>query len=109
VRTIRTHAESHGARLVVILMPNGTDPEILQEEFEGVRDVVREAGVPMIDLLGLFETVEDPVSYRVSDTNVHPNERGHYVLYEHLYTAITNDETLRRLFGIGVSAAEAAR
>jgi hypothetical protein len=109
LRTIQSHAESRGARLVVLLMPNGTDPEILQEEFEGVREVVLDAGVPMIDLLNIFETVEDPISYRVSDTNVHPNERGHYFLYEHLYTAITTDERLRTLFGIGVKADEAGR
>jgi lysophospholipase L1-like esterase len=109
VRTIRSHAESRGAKMVVVLLPNGNDPEILQEEFEGVREVIRDAGVPMIDLLSIFETLEEPLDYRVSETNLHPNERGHQFLYEHLYTAITSDETLRRLFGIGVSAAEAAR
>jgi lysophospholipase L1-like esterase len=109
VRTMRSHAESRGAHLVVVLLPNGNDPEILQEEFEGVREVVRDANVPMIDLLSIFELVEEPLDYRVSETDLHPNERGHRLLQEHLYTAITSDDTLRKLFGIGVSAAEAAR
>jgi hypothetical protein len=109
LRRIRAHAEADGATLLVILMPNGTDPEILQEEFEGVRDVVRDVGVPMIDLLNLFETVEQPIDYRVSETNVHPNERGHDLLHEQLHDAINRDAALRQLFGVGVKADELPR
>lgn len=98
VRTVRDHAHARGARVVVILLPNGTDPEILQEEFNGVREVLRPMGVRVIDLLDAFEVVDNAVEYRVSETNVHPNERGHLFLYERLYEAIAADPELLALF-----------
>jgi GDSL-like lipase/acylhydrolase family protein len=98
VRTVRARAASHNAKLVVVLLPNGTDPEVLAEEFAGVQGVLRETGVPVIDLLDIFENVDDPRAHRVSETNVHPNELGHRVLYLQLYERITQDAELTALF-----------
>ena len=98
VRTVLARAASHNAGVVVLLLPNGTDPEVLAEEFAGVHNVLREIGVPVIDLLDVFENVDDPRAYRVSETNVHPNERGHYLLYQQLFERITQDAQLTTLF-----------
>jgi hypothetical protein len=98
IRTIHEHAQAQGARLLVILLPNGTEPEDLQDEFTGVREVVRDVGVPMIDLLGTFEPFDDLNLYRASATDMHPNERGHQVIADRLYEAIVGDQALKALF-----------
>ena len=43
-------AREHVADLVIVLMPNGTNPEILQDEFVGVREVLRNTGVRVVDM-----------------------------------------------------------
>jgi hypothetical protein len=108
VRSVRAQAESQGARLVVILLPNGTEPEILEEQFAGVRQLLAPLGVPVIDLLDAFETVDDLDAYRTSERNMHPNERGHEFLYERLREAISGDRELTELFTGRASSRTAA-
>jgi lysophospholipase L1-like esterase len=105
ISSIRDQAHSQGARLVVVLLPNGTNPEDLQEEFAGIREIVRRAGVPILDLLDLFEGVDDLNRYRVSETDMHPNERGHQVIADAMHQAIMRDPELRALF-IGSGATQ---
>lgn len=109
VRAVRDGARARGAEVVVVLMPNGTDPEILEEEFAGVREVLQDTGVRVIDLLDLFEAVDNPIDYRVSERNVHPNERGHQLIYERLHEAIAADALLYALFTGGPPPAPPAQ
>jgi lysophospholipase L1-like esterase len=98
ITSIRDRATKDGARMLVILLPNGIEPEILTEEFEGVPEILRNAQVPVIDLLDAFDTVEKPMEYIVSLNDLHPNQRGHKVIYEQLYQALTKDPNLLALW-----------
>ena len=95
---IRERARQDDARLVVVLLANGNDPEILEEEFAGVRELLTREGVPFIDLLDAFADLENPRAYRVGDNNLHPNEAGHRVLFERLYAELLEDAELLTLF-----------
>lgn len=95
---IRSQASRQNASVVVLLLANGNDPEILEEEFAGVREMLAKQGVPVIDLLDAFADLDDPRRYRVGDNNLHPNEHGHRVLFEKLYARILADPTSFELF-----------
>lgn len=95
---IRAAAASNDAEVLVVLIANGSEPEILEEQFIGVRELLADLDVPYIDLLDAFADVDDPVRYRVSDRNTHPNELGHLRLYEVLYSKILVDRQYFRLF-----------
>jgi hypothetical protein len=70
----------------------------LHEQFEGVRPLLDRLGVRIIDLLDVFETVDDLNRYRVGERNMHPNEQGHQFLYERLHEALAADPELLEIF-----------
>ncbi len=95
---IKTGAARNNAPVLVLLIANGTDPESLEEQFEGVRELLDELKMPYIDLLDAFADVDDPVKYRVSEGNTHPNELGHHRLYERLHAQILGNPGYFKLF-----------
>jgi hypothetical protein len=95
---VRAAAAANNAELLVILIANGSHPETLEEQFVGVRDLLADLKMPYVDLLDAFADVDDPVRYRVSDRNTHPNERGHRRLYERLHEEILQNRHVFRLF-----------
>jgi lysophospholipase L1-like esterase len=95
---IKTGAARNDAEVVVILLANGNDPETLEEQFVGVRELLRELDIPYIDLLDAFADVDDPRQYRVGDENTHPNELGHRHLYERLHAQILKNREHFALF-----------
>lgn len=101
---IKAGAAKNNADVLVILLANGSDPETLEEQFVGVRELLRELEMPYIDLLDAFADVDNPRQYRVGDENTHPNELGHRHLYERLHAQILGNPEYFRLFcGPGVT------
>lgn len=95
---IRAVAARNDAELLVVLIANAEDPEILEEQFIGVRELLAELDVPYVDLLDAFADVDDLVRYRLSEKNTHPNELGHRRLYERLHEQVTGNGEFFRLF-----------
>lgn len=91
---IKAHATAQGAEVVVLLVPTGDDPAILAEEFLGVRRMLAELDLPVVDLLDTFADVDDRARIRVADNDRHPNAEGHRMLAERLYLTITADPRL---------------
>jgi lysophospholipase L1-like esterase len=91
---LQAHAVKHGAKLMVILVPTADDPAMLAEAFLGVREVIRDLGIPFVDLLNTFATVEDSDVYAVAKDDRHPNAAGHQLLFEQLYAVITSQPAL---------------
>jgi lysophospholipase L1-like esterase len=106
VQEIRAQAKRDGARMLVLLVPDATDLEILEEEFIGVRDMLAEEGVPYIDLLDVFADVEHPRAFLVAEDDLHPNEAGHRVLFERLHAKLAADPVLRSYFAGGTGTAD---
>ncbi|NOT45020.1 MAG: SGNH/GDSL hydrolase family protein [Acidobacteria bacterium] len=92
---VKQHADAQGADMVVLLVPTADDPALLAEEFLGVREMLDTLGVPVVDLLGTFDGIDDRGRYRVSDGDRHPNAEGHQLLYEGLYERLQSNAELR--------------
>jgi hypothetical protein len=92
---LRQHAASHGASLMVLLIPTVEDVRVLDEEFLGVREMLENAGIPYVDLVHTFAGVEQS-RFRVADNDFHPNGEGHRLLYERLYDRVMSDPQLRQ-------------
>ena len=95
---LKAHAASRGADVVVLLVPTVDDPDVLAEEFLGVREMVGELGIEMVDLLDTFASLDDRSAYRVSDNDRHPNAAGHQMLFDRLRDAIARRPPLTRVF-----------
>jgi len=88
---IRDHAAAEGAQMVIILVPAPIPPTIEAQAFDDIRPTVDGIGVPVIDLRDAFRS-ENLSSLQVEyGVDVHPNQRGHEILFESLYQAIQQD------------------
>ena len=92
---VKDHAASHDARVVVLLVPTVEDVEVLDEEFLGVREIIRDLDIPFVDLLHTFADV-DQSEYRVADNDFHPNAAGHELLFRRLYEDVMSDPMVAR-------------
>jgi hypothetical protein len=88
---IRDHAASQGAQMVIILVPAPIDPDIIAEEFDEIRPTIDSVGVPVIDLRDAFRSMKLYDLQVRPREDVHPNERGHEILFENLYRKILQD------------------
>ena len=88
---IRDHAAAEGAQMVIILVPGPIPADVEAEAFDDIRPTIDRIGVPFIDLRDTFRSknvANLQVEYGV---DVHPNQRGHQIIFESLYQAIQQD------------------
>jgi lysophospholipase L1-like esterase len=95
--TIRERASSHGASVVAVLVPAANDTQRQAEVFAGPREVLRELGIPIIDLLDTFDGVREFSEFRVVEGDVHPNQEGHQRIFENLARKLREDRDLTAL------------
>lgn len=105
LKKLQAHAATHDAELVVVLLPTVEDTEVLKEEFLGVGPMIEALGIPVVDLVDVFDGTDHQL-YRVAHNDFHPNAAGHQLLFERLYEAVLADARLRNVF---FEAAPAAR
>jgi hypothetical protein len=91
---IKSHGRRRGARVVVVLIPTAEEPTTLAEYFVGVGSILRELDLPVIDLLDTFVGVQDVYALRTEPGNVHPNQRGHEMLFQNFYRKLLADPEL---------------
>jgi lysophospholipase L1-like esterase len=107
LRHIRDLARQEGAEMIVVFVPTANSPESLEPGFAAIRKVVAELDVPLIDLLPVFAE-EDLATVKVRPGNVHPNGKGHRLIFEYLYRTIQSDGVVRDLmFGPRTAASVA--
>jgi hypothetical protein len=88
---IRDHAAAEGAQMVIVLVPAPISADVEAQAFDDIRPTVDSIGVPVIDLRDTFRGKSLgglQVEYGV---DVHPNQRGHEIIFESLYQAIQQD------------------
>ena len=102
---IRDHAAAEGAQMVIALVPAPIPVSVEAQAFDDIRPTVDSIGVPVIDLRDTFKAknMSDlQVEYGV---DVHPNQRGHEIIFESLYQAIQQDQKFSAsLLGTPVSS-----
>jgi hypothetical protein len=59
--------------------------------------VLRELGIPIIDLLDTFDGVREFSEFRVVEGDVHPNQEGHQRIFENLARKLREDRDLTAL------------
>jgi len=84
---IRINATSEGASMIIVLVPAPIDPDITAADHDKLRQAADSIGVPVLDLRDTFRS-QDTSSLQVSQWDIHPNARGHELIFEHLYTGL---------------------
>jgi lysophospholipase L1-like esterase len=106
---LRQHVAAQGASLMVLLVPSTEDPQGLQEAFLGVRELLADEDIPVIDLLDTFSAEEERVAARVGEGDRHPNEFGHRLLFRQLHAQLLADPAmLEALTGVTPTASPTA-
>lgn len=89
IAELKQQAAADGAQLGVLLMPHLKGIGSYDRDFDPIRRVLEREGVPYVDLLDTFDDV-DIASLDVGD-GLHPNERGHQMLFEQLYRRLNEE------------------
>lgn len=101
---IRDNAAAEAAQMLILLVPAPISADVEAQAFDDIRPTVDGIGVPVIDLRDTFRSknvANLQVEYGV---DVHPNQRGHQIIFESLYQAIQQDpKSSATLFGPAVS------
>ena len=82
---LKSFAELNSAKVIVVLLAGVEPPELSQPHFRGVRELVAEMGITMVDLLDTFSGVSDLDTMRVAWYDPHPNADGHQLIANNLY------------------------
>ena len=106
---IRDHAASQGAQMIVILVPTAVDPQFMAEEFNRLRPATDVIGVPVMDLRDTFPP-GNLEHLRVVRLDIHPNGRGHELIFENLYAKLrAQPEAWAALVGNATASADQAK
>ncbi|MEM7309422.1 MAG: SGNH/GDSL hydrolase family protein [Planctomycetota bacterium] len=84
--------------LLVLLTPVVEPPAQVMDDFVGVTEALDELGIAYVDLRGAFLDAKAPQTLRISDSDTHPNDAGHAVLYEKLYARLLADPKLMHVW-----------
>jgi lysophospholipase L1-like esterase len=96
LQEIQERARRDNAAVVILFVPTANTPESLEPAFAPVRQLVRDLGLPLVDVLSVFGDV-DLNSVRVARDNVHLNAEGHRQIFEFVYPRILEDRALAEI------------
>jgi hypothetical protein len=98
---IREHAATEGTKMVILLVPSPAPAAVTAASFDDILPTVEGLGVPVIDLRDTFKDVKDLSNLYVEyPADVHPNQRGHEMIFETLYLKLQQDPSFSAsLFG----------
>jgi lysophospholipase L1-like esterase len=85
---MKSNAEQHHAKLVVVLVPAVEDGDLSSERFAGIQDLLASLDITFIDLLDTFDGVPDSESLRNNPFDAHPNAKGHEMISENLFAKL---------------------
>ena len=85
---IRDQAAAGGAQMVIVLVPAAIDPRATAADFDELRPAMDNAGVPVIDLRDTFRSANLRNLQVIPDADIHPNLRGHEMIFENLYAKL---------------------
>jgi len=84
---IRDHATAEGAKMIIVLVPVPIDVNVTASDFDELHIAADTIGVPVIDLRNTFKG-QDLLALQVDDADIHPNVRGHQMIFEDLYNGL---------------------
>ncbi|MBZ5625977.1 MAG: SGNH/GDSL hydrolase family protein [Acidobacteriia bacterium] len=82
---LKKFADLSSANVIVVFLSGVEPPELSLPPFRGIRELVTETGVTMVDLLDTFSSTSDLDTMRVAWYDPHPNPDGHQLIANNLY------------------------
>jgi hypothetical protein len=85
---------------LVLLLPTVEHPRIQSPKFDPLRSILKDLGLPVIDLVDAFRDVPDPSRLGIDVGDPHPNEEGQTILFARLIELLDRQpEILTALLG----------
>ena len=104
---IQQHASAEGAQIIILLVPAVIDANVSAADFDQLRPAVDGIGVPVIDLRDTFRSARLSDFQVVPGVDIHPNLRGHELIFENLYAKVlAQPGALATLAGNGLENAK---
>jgi hypothetical protein len=91
LREIRDHAASEGSRTIIVLTAVPIDPDVTAADFDELHRAVDGVGIPVIDLRNTFRNVNINEIQVAPGGDIHPNLRGHQMIFDDLYSHLQSD------------------
>jgi lysophospholipase L1-like esterase len=85
---MKSRAAGDHALFLVLLIPCLEDGDLSRRRFDGIPELLASLDIPTIDLLDTFHGILDLDPLRTQPSDVHPNARGHEMLFENLYAKL---------------------
>jgi hypothetical protein len=103
VEQIRNQVASEGSQMIVVLVAPPLDPNLVATRFNEMHQAIDGLGVPVIDLRDTFQSAKLDDLQVLPKSDVHPNVRGHEMIFEDLYAKLrAQPEAWAALVGEGV-------
>jgi lysophospholipase L1-like esterase len=88
---MKTNAEQHNAKFIVILVPAVEDADLSKDRFAGIPKLLSSMNITFVDLSNTFTEKLDRKSIRLNGADIHPNAKGDEMIYEALYEKLRAD------------------
>ncbi len=85
---MKSNAEQHDAKFIVLLIPGVEDASLTRKKFEGIPELLASLNITSVDLLDTFDGTLNVAPFRMSDLDPHPNALGHAMIAENLYNKL---------------------
>jgi lysophospholipase L1-like esterase len=84
-RRFKAEADRRHAPVIAILVPSVETGELSKRRVADIRELLDAAKIPAVDVLDTFDDVLDTAQLAAYRGDVHPNARGHAMIYRNLY------------------------
>lgn len=88
IERMQARAAQDHAQFLVFLVPSLEDGGMSRRRFLEAPELLASLAVPVIDLRDTFDKNLDLERLRINPFDVHPNERGHSMMFENLYAKL---------------------
>jgi hypothetical protein len=85
---LRDQAAKHGASLTILMVSAPMNPDLVDSDFNALRVVADQVGVPIIDLRDTFRSANLKEMQVDPGSDIHPNVLGHAMIADNLFTKL---------------------
>jgi lysophospholipase L1-like esterase len=105
LETMKAAAAEQGAEIIVVMVPTVLTQDVIRERFEGVEDLIRSTGIPVVNVTDTFADYDDLSPYKIGPRNNHPTDPGHALLADRIWERLReNPEAWRIVTGADAPA-----
>lgn len=88
LREMKSNAERHHASFLVLLLPSVEEGGLPTKRLSEARELLASLDITFVDVLDTFDGIANVESLRIEPADVHPNARGHAMIFENLYARL---------------------